>query len=272
MSDYIHILQSRLTGNASRVAWFVMMMSGSRTFHPKGKYSLTQIIADWLEFDKLTIKKSLEHQLSKAVPEYGAANKAFADMSKPINQMEVGRYLSDRLGPALNDFGATNETPALFARALRNADQMVKESTGMKSLGLEKILTPKQLAAVEGVGRDLARAQNISAGRGVGSNTAQNLSSQNLLRRTLGPLGMPESWMEGSILPALMGPARIAQFAYNAMPEQKIQQLLADSVLDPKLAATLLKKAIKEEPGLLTRGLLSASPTLGQATAYGLLQ
>jgi hypothetical protein len=60
MSDYIHILQSRLTGNASRVAWFVMMMSGSRTFYPKGKYSLTQIIADWLEFDKLTIKKSLE--------------------------------------------------------------------------------------------------------------------------------------------------------------------------------------------------------------------
>lgn len=218
-----------------------------------------------------TVKKSLEHQLSKAVPEYGQASKTFASMSAPINQMQIGRQLYDKLGPALNDFGAMGETPAMFARELRNADQLVKNATGMRSMSLEKILTPQQLTAIQGVGKDLARAQNISAGRGVGSNTAQNLSSQNLLRRTLGPLGMPESWMEGTVLPALMGPARLAQFAYNAMPEQKIQQLLADAVLDPKLAAKLLKTALDEKPGLL-RLAPPAAGLLGQATAYGLLQ
>jgi hypothetical protein len=210
--------------------------------------------------------------LQDVIPEYRAADNMYAGMSKPIDQMKVGQYLSEKLGPALNDFGATNETPAMFARELRNSTKAARNATGFGRRELSDILSPKQMKAVEGVAKDLARAQNISAGRGVGSNTAQNLASQNLLRRTLGPLGMPESWMEGSILPALMGPARLAQFAYNAMPEQKIQQLLADAVLDPKLAATLLKTAIEEKPGLLARGLLSASPPLGQATAYGLLQ
>lgn len=218
-------------------------------------------------------RDKLVNWLQETVPAYRAADRAYALNSGPIDRMKAGQYLKDKLIPALGDFGAERESPQALALALRNDLKSGKIATGFGERGLSDVLLPSQMKTVENIARDLARKANAqNSGKAIGSNTAQNLASQNLLRRTLGPMGMPDSWMEETILPALMGPARLAQFAYNAMPEQKIQQLLADAVLDPKLAAKLLKTAIKDKPGTVSRGLLAASPVLGQSAAYGLLK
>jgi hypothetical protein len=60
MRDYLHILRARLTGNASRVAWLLALFSGTRPLKTSGNETPTSIISDLLDFDKLTIKKSLE--------------------------------------------------------------------------------------------------------------------------------------------------------------------------------------------------------------------
>ncbi len=60
MNDYLHIMQAKLTGNASRVAWLLASVYGSRPFKPTGVDTPASLISEWLGFDRLTIKKSFE--------------------------------------------------------------------------------------------------------------------------------------------------------------------------------------------------------------------
>jgi Transglycosylase SLT domain len=194
---------------------------------------------------------------------YGQARATYAALSKPINQMDVGHYLYNKMQPALADFGTVPRTRAeMYANALRNAEQTVKNATGFEQ-PLEAVMTRGQMKTLTGVGKDLARratAQDL--GRSVGSNTAQNLASQNILRQTIGPLGLPESWAEATLLREFMRPV---QFAYKGAAEPKIQEALARALLDPKYAATLMKSVAPEEQQLLAQILERALPLGGAA-------
>lgn len=177
--------------------------------------------------------------LEKSVPEYGQARQAFAKGSRPINQMEIGQELLGKLEPALNDFGALgSETSAKFASALRNADQTAARATGMSGAKLESVMEPGQMDALTGIAKDLARKSNAqNLGRGVGSDTFQKLSMQNIAEQS----GMPR--LTGGLLD-LPGVSRFTQWAYRDT-DQKMQSLLADALLEPKKAAELMEKADK---------------------------
>ena len=221
----------------------------------------------------MTIKNSLGHQMRMASPEYGQAEKLFAQMSAPVNQMDVGRALKDKLAPAARDYGVDRLTPDQFFKALKNGRQTVKEATGLRSKDLKDVLTSDQLRTAYNVARDLGRRaqfeQNVKA---VGSPTAQNFASQNLVRRVLGPLGAPENFVEGTLVPAMMAPARLLQAAYNAMPEQQIKQAVVNGLLNKREGARLLELSLKSQPNLLQRSLEPTLSTLGRSTAYSLLQ
>jgi hypothetical protein len=184
-------------------------------------------------------------------PEQAKADKAFSKLSRPIDQIKVGEYIMDKYASELSQMSGVGETPTAFMRALRQApEQTVKSATGQRKT-LEQVFNPKQLKALDGIAKDLARrhaAENL--GRVAGSPTAQNLSTQNLLRRTLGPIGFPSGMMEESILPAMMTGAKPLQWLYSAMPEQKIQGLLSEAMLDPALASQLIQPRL---PGLYQR-------------------
>jgi len=97
----------------------------------------------------LTVKRSLESQLSKVEPAFKQAEQNFAQLSQPINQMQIGQELLNRMQPALADYGALgSETAAKYAQALRNADQTAKTATGFKGATLERTLTPEQMGTV----------------------------------------------------------------------------------------------------------------------------
>ena len=171
-------------------------------------------------------------------PAYQAARQNYAAASRPINQMDVGQKLLDTLQPALGQFGAdTRVNAASYAKALRDADATAAKATGFPGAKLDNIMEPQQLATLNDIGNELgntARAQEL--GMAKGSPTAQNLISQDVLRQTLGPLGLPQSWAEAVLPQTLM---RGAQFAYK-LPEQKVLGLLAQAALDPKEAQRLL--------------------------------
>jgi hypothetical protein len=193
----------------------------------------------------MTIKKSLANQLQKAAPEYKAAEQTFAQMSRPINQMQIGGLLSDKLSPALDDYAQTGLLrPGNFAEALRRPQQLVKQATGLKRGSLEKVMEPDQIGLINDVGEALARrasAQNLA--RPAGTNTAQNLSAQNLMRQIAGPLGLPESFMDARVWPTALRPV---SFAFQAQ-EPAINQVLANAITDPKLAARLMKAGVPKE-------------------------
>lgn len=186
-------------------------------------------------------KNELVGWLDKANPAYSQARKAFAEASVPINRMEVGQEILKRsTGSQLpNVRGDFTLYPSSYGSALKNAEQIAKRTTGFGK-GLEETFSPEQLATLNAIRSDLARGQSAqNMGRAVGSNTAQNLASQNLLRRTLGTLGAPESLAENTILRTV---ARPYQFI-SQMGEPKIQDALARALLDPQEAARLMATA-----------------------------
>ena len=195
-----------------------------------------------------------------ANPEFKAARTKFAEMSKPVNQMQVGQALLDKVAPALSDFGALGqESGAQFARAMRNADQTVRTATQFKGAkSMAEVMTPDQMGTLNAVGQDLARKANAqNLGRGVGSDTFQKLSMNNIAQRS----GMPR--LAGGLL-ELPGISRATRWMYQGADDQA-QGLLANALLIPQEAAALMEAASKQ-------GLLTGSPKTRKVLEQTLLR
>lgn len=203
--------------------------------------------------------ETFQSWLDARIPEYAAAKTAFAEKSAPINQMQIGRALLDKAQPALADYGALGrETGATFAGAMRNGDALAAKATGLSGARMSSVLTPDQMMAVLGVAKDLGRKANAQdLGRGVGSDTFQKLSMQNIAAQS----GMPR--LVGGLLD-LPGVSRATSWAYRETDE-KMQGLLADAMLNPKTAAELMVKADKKwlANNPKTRRLLEQSAVRG---------
>lgn len=202
-------------------------------------------------------------------PSYREARATYAEMSKPINQMDVGQSLVEKLQPALAEFGATGRTtPAKYAQALRDGDATARRATGFRGATLEGTLSPGQLGAARDVARDLGRSANAQElGMARGSPTGQNFVSQDILRQVLGPFGLPKSFSESTLAETLLRPV---SFAYKA-PEARVMGLLGDASLDPKKARELLLKELAKRK----RGadhLIPYGAGLGTAGLLGLTQ
>ena len=167
------------------------------------------------------------------IPVYAQAQEKFAELSKPISRMEVGKSLYEKLSPALSDYGSlTRETAESYARALRNADVTAQQATGFRGARFADIMQPSDLETYASVAKDLTRqAESSTAGRGIGSNTFQNLAMQNLSERA----GFP-----GTMIGKVMRMPLI-DYAYTRA-EQEMQKELADTLLNPKRTAALLRR------------------------------
>lgn len=98
-------------------------------------------------------KKSLVDWMKVKNPDYDAARKAFAEASKPVNEMQIGQYLQLQLNTALDV-----ERAGVFAKAVQEAPKTIKKATGESVYEtLEQALTPKQSAAIRSVEADLQR-------------------------------------------------------------------------------------------------------------------
>jgi hypothetical protein len=187
------------------------------------------------------LKKRLLTTLDRISPKYAEARTTFAEMSKPINRMDVAQNIADRSIRPLDQVINPNQ----FARAL--SDDTVASVTGMRNATLEGVMDPQQLAALNAIREDLSRmaaAQNMA--RGAGSDTVQKLSMNNLMQRAGIPLGVLNMPMLG----------RVGNWAYQTADE-RLKQQLASALLSPQEAARLISLA-PQGP----RGLLSLDPAM----------
>jgi hypothetical protein len=204
-------------------------------------------------------KNDLLAWMDTNIPEYGQARSAYSSLSKPINQMEIGQMLYNKLQSGLAQMGAnTRENAATYANALRDADALAEKVTGIKGVKAADVLTIDQMTKLKGVGFDLARkAKSDDLARGLGSNTAKNLSTQNLLRQAFGPLGMPQSWAESTMLQTLSKPLNIV---YGNIAEPRIADALGKGLLDTGEAQRLMR-------GITPN---SYAPALGYSPLFGI--
>lgn len=92
--------------------------------------------------------------LEKKAPLYEKARTVYAEMSKPINQMQVGQELEKALTKPIGE----GERAGVFGTAMREVPRTIKKATGQARFDeLSEVLTPEQLSKVRSVYSDLQR-------------------------------------------------------------------------------------------------------------------
>lgn len=213
-------------------------------------------------------KNDLMSVIEEVAPKYKAANDNFAAMSQQVNSMDVARDLLNRMQSPLARAGASQrEMKNEFARALEQSMSSTKRATGI-DMPIDRVMQPQDVATLKNVVADMARsAAAEDAGRALGSPTAQNLAAQNLLRRTLGPTGLPQSWAESTALQGLLSP--YSALTRMAGSDRAVMERLARASLDPQDAASLLLM----QPSVSRIGLLAPEAMrYAPAASLGLLR
>jgi hypothetical protein len=177
--------------------------------------------------------RDIREQLVDAVPNYRAAQEAFAQASKPINVMQVGQYLQGKLKPAIDT--PVGERAGVFSAAVQEAPTTIKRSTGQSRYSqLTDVLSPDDAKIVEGIRKDLAREAEFKSQAAAGAK---------------GDKAVPAA--ELSKAPAFF--SRVATIANTIIDRlqgrinQKVALELATEMLDPKLAAEALEKALARQ-------------------------
>lgn len=169
-------------------------------------------------------KNKLLMVMEKLSPDYAAARSTYAEMSKPVNAMETlqGLRLTDAQG---------NITLAKVQNALRNLQAQI-DAPGANSA---KSVTAEQMQALTAIRDDLLRKSNQSLGKSIGSNTFQNIATDNIISNVGG--GMLSSLAHKTGAAGVLG--QVGKLAYSG-PNEAIRNKLVDKMLNPASAQQAL--------------------------------
>jgi hypothetical protein len=189
--------------------------------------------------------------------EYANARGVHAQMSRPINQMDVAGEVLRRGTSSTTDLaGNARLMPNALTGAMRDENALVRAATGRDLGGLDRVMEPDQLNALRAVVGEVDRGAAVArAGNGPGSGTAQRMASSNLLRQ----IGLPENMVDNALVQTLMRPI---QWGAN-VAEPRIQQVLLDIIQNPALAQEALRRATPAQRLQLER--LISNPQLAQS-------
>ena len=219
-----------------------------------------------------TAQGKLVDYMEQVSPDYANARGVYAQMSKPINSMDVADQVAKRglsNGTDLTTGSPTINRNALLG-ALRDEPALIRQATGRTGLGnsLSDVMAPDDENMLRTIAAEADRAGAVqAAGNGPGSATAKRMASQNVLSSLLGPLGTPggasETWMKSLGDALFKSPVGGAVNMLHAGYEPDIQRTLAQAVLDPDSARAVLAAAQKSNTklpaNLLQRLALTAS-------------
>lgn len=198
----------------------------------------------------MDMKDKLVTEMDKISPVYGVAREAYQEFSKPINQMAIGEELLKTVRPLDQKIMAGQ-----FAKRL--SDETAQAATGFKGSTLENTLTPEQLQKLQAVQQDLARSNFAdTAGRGVGSNTVQNLAYSNMLNQAGVPTmlrGLSGSQVLGNLA------AKAGDVVYGKANKQ-MSQRLAEALMSPQETLSLMQEAQKSGNSALVAALRDKLP------------
>lgn len=204
-----------------------------------------------------TLRGQLMGWMEEANPAFKAARTAYRDASKPLNAMDIGEEVARRATSNTSDLAGNPRMQAnSLLGMLRDEAGLIERATGRKGVGqsLSDVLTPDQLNLLRTVASEADRTAAVaSAGAGPGSPTAQRLASQNILRQLIGPTGLPSSWAESAIANTVIG--KPFNLIYGGVAEPRIQNVLADALLDPSFARSAVAAAQPRGPLLPNNAL-----------------
>ena len=195
----------------------------------------------------------IDNVIESGAPGFNAYMSKYAKMSKPIDQMRLLQDIEARVTTGQPNV-VTGE-PVLAAGQLRRqlanrADEIGVDLSAPAQRRLDNIITE--------INRGMAAtAPGVKV---PGSDTFKNMSMGNLIGKIFS-----ESLASNTTLRTMTRPL---DFLYK-LPDEKLQQLLVEAMLDPQLAAMMMSKAnmMKVEP--LATSLRQKAIQMGMGTAIG---
>ena len=197
--------------------------------------------------------RSIDDVIEAAAPGYAAYMSKYKKMSKPIDQMRLLQEIEEKVTTGLPNI--VTQQPVLEAAKLRR-----QLSTRADEIGVD-LSAPAQ-RRLNNIIDEINRGMAASA-PGIkvpGSDTFRNMSMGNLIGKLFS-----ESLATNTTLRTMTRPL---DFLYR-LPDDKLQQLLVEAMLDPQLAAVMMSKAnmMKVEP--LATSLRQKAIQMGMGTAIG---
>jgi hypothetical protein len=185
--------------------------------------------------------------MEKLSPDYGEARATYAAMSQPINAME-----------ALQGLRLTDARGNITLAKVKNGVEGLERLQAASGVNAAKSLQPEQMDALRAIQADLLRQDLLNKGRSIGSNTFQNIATDNILTSLLpGRLGEAVKGKAGGLL------GQAGKLAYSG-PNEAIRNRLTDMMLTPDLVqAVLARQQAISAPTALER--LLQLPGVGQS-------
>lgn len=240
------------------------------TLDPAALYSVRKDIADMmsgrLQGEKANLRFArgeladllpvIDNTIDSGAPGFKAYMEKYAKMSGPIDQMRLLQDIERRVTTGQPNV-MTGE-PVLAAGALRR-----QLATRAEEIGAE--LSPAAQRRLDAIITEINRGMAATA-PGVkvpGSDTFRNMSMGNMIGKIFS-----ESMASNTTLRTMTRPL---DFLYK-LPDDKIQQLLVEAMLDPQTAAVLMSRAnmMKVEP--LAKSLREKAIRMGMGSAIGAAQ
>jgi hypothetical protein len=237
------------------------------TIDPMSLYSVRKDITDAMagklagEQSNLRLAKGqlaellpvIDNAIEAGAPGFKNYMRQFEKSSSAIDQMRLLQGIEAKVTTGQPNL-MTGE-PVLAASALRRQVAAKAEEIGAQ-------LSPAAQTRLDNIINEINRGQAATAPgvKAPGSNTFQNMSMGNMIGRVFS-----ESLADNTTLRTMTRPL---DFLYK-LPDQQIQQLLVEAMLDPKLAAAMMGKAniMKVEP--LAKSLRKKAEELGFGAAIG---
>ncbi|SOY79924.1 hypothetical protein CBM2599_A120489 [Cupriavidus taiwanensis] len=204
------------------------------------------------------VKDRLVAMMDSEIPGYAEARASYAEASRPIDAMQYlqGLNITDAKG---------NITLAKVKNALQNLEKM-RNAPGVNDA---KSVTQDQIDTLRALHADLLRDANSTAGKAPGSNTFQNLATNNILQNALpGPV---RALMGGTNGPVSTLAGKAGNLLYGGANEA-IQNRLSNMLLNPNEGLAALRNVNNVKPPLMLRGnglLNSIYPDLLPAATVG---
>ena len=195
----------------------------------------------------------IDNAIESGAPGFKSYMEKYGKSSSAIDQMRLLQGIESKVTTGQPNL-MTGE-PVLAASALRRQLASKAEEIGTQ-------LSPAAQTRLDNIINEINRGQAATAPgvKAPGSNTFQNMSMGNMIGRVFS-----ESLADNTTLRTMTRPL---DFLYK-LPDQQIQQLLVEAMLDPKLAATMMGKAniMKVEP--LAQSLRKKAEQMGFGAAIG---
>lgn len=199
------------------------------------------------------VVREVDAVIEASAPGFRAYMDKFSRMSQPIDQMRILQDIERR---------ATTGQPNLMTGEPVIAAGSLRRQLATRSAEIGAELSPAAQRKLDNIVDEINRGMAATA-PGVkppGSNTFQNMSMGNLIGRVFS-----ESLATDTTLRTMTRPL---DFLYR-LPDQQIQQLLVEAMLDPKLAALMMTRASTMRVEPLARSLRQKAEQLGFGTAIG---